>query len=121
MSGCDASIERVPRGASGTSSIAYMRSAAAMPFIAVWKNEPNVRSGRKNSADRNTMENAVPNATAPAAYSPRTMTMPTAAPPNANRSMMVMELSCIRRRRMVARRKPSACSFIRRWRSSSAR
>ena len=81
--------------------------------MAVWKSDPSVRKGRKNSADRNTRENAAPSPTAPAAYCPSTMTMPTAAPPKANRSMTVMEFSCMRRRRMVARRKLSAWSFMR--------
>lgn len=42
----------------GASRIAYIFSAAAMPPMAVWKNEPSVRMGMKNSLDKNTMENA---------------------------------------------------------------
>ena len=36
-----------------------------MPPMAVWKNEPSVRMGMKNSLDKNTMENAAANVAAP--------------------------------------------------------
>ena len=83
-----------------------------MPFIAVWKNEPKVRMGMKNSLDKNTIENAAANVAAPTENCHSTAMMPTAAPPNANRSITVIEFNCIDSRRIVALRNPSAASFI---------
>lgn len=114
------SIVRVPAVRSGASRMANIFSAAAMPLMAVWKNDPSVRSGMKNSAERKTMVKAPAKPTEPAANCMSTTMMPTAAPPKANKSMMVMELSCILSRFMVARRKLSASSFMMRWRCSSA-
>ena len=57
----------VPQAGSGASMMRYMRSAAAMPPVAVWKNEPSVRSGMKKSAARNTKANAPAKVTVPAA------------------------------------------------------
>ncbi len=85
-----------------------------MPFIAVWKNDPKVRSGMKNSADRKITANAANRGISPFANCTSATTMPTAAPPYANTSITVTELSCMRRRRMVARRNVSASSFIKR-------
>lgn len=51
-------MERVPAAGSGASRMANILSATAMPFMAVWKNDPSVRMGMKNSADRNTTANA---------------------------------------------------------------
>ena len=83
-----------------------------MPFIAVWKNDPSVRMGMKNSADRNTTANAAKNGTLPAAYWISAAMMPTAAPPYAKMSMMVTEFSCMVSNRMVALRNVSASAFI---------
>ena len=58
---------RVPAVFSGASRILYMRSAAAMPPVAVWKNDPRVRRGMKKSAARKTKAKAPPKVTSPAA------------------------------------------------------
>ena len=83
-----------------------------MPPMAVWKNEPSVRIGMKNSLDRNTMEKAAANVATPHENCHSTAIIPTAAPPNAKRSMTVIEFNCIVSRRIVALRKLSAAPFI---------
>ena len=79
-----------------------------------------MRKGRKNSAESSTMENAVANDIAPCPYCTSAQPMPAATPPKAIRSMTVMELSCMRKRRMVARRNPSASAFMASCARSSA-
>ena len=74
-------MTREPRLGSGASRIANISSAAAMPFMAVWKNDPSVRSGMKNSAARNITAKAAKNGACPSENCHSAMTMPTAAPP----------------------------------------
>ena len=121
MSTSSGPTAREPNEGSGASRIAYIFSAAAMPFIAVWKNDPSVRSGMKNSAASREKVRAPANVTPPFANCTSMTTMPAAAPPNANRSMTVIELSCMVSRRIVALRNPSASSFMTSWRRASAR
>ena len=83
-----------------------------MPFIAMWKNEPSWRMGRKKSADRKMTAKQPQNGMRPARNSRTASTMPSAAPPYATRSMMVMELSCIVSTFMVILRNFSASRFI---------
>ena len=94
--------------------------AALMPFMAVWKSEPRRRMGKKNSWERNTTAKAPVKPMAPIASCHMARMMPAAAPPNATRSMMVMEESCTPSIFIVARRKPSAPSFMRLCQRASA-
>ncbi len=61
--------------------MANILSATAMPFMAVWKNDPSVRMGMKKSAERKMTANAAKNGTLPEAYWMSATMMPTAAPP----------------------------------------
>ena len=78
----------------------------------MWKNDPNVRIGRKNSAASRIVISAACSVIAPLCSSQTAMPMPSAAPPKATRSMIVIELSCIVSTFIVMRRNFSASSFM---------
>ncbi len=92
-----------------------------MPFMAMWKKLPSWRMGMKKSAATRTVKSTPARPTAPAWNCVTATQVPAAAPQNATRSMMVMELSCMVSTRMVTRRKRSASSFISRCLKASAR
>ena len=71
----------VPCSGTGVSKNRKILSAAAFPFIAIWKKEPSRRSGRKNSAEIIMIKKHSANVTAPARYSSTLKMMPSAAPP----------------------------------------
>ena len=76
-----------------------------MPFIAMWKNDPSRRSGRKNSLASNTIQSVPDTVRFPFRNSDTATAMPTAAPPYATMSITLVELSCIVRTFIVIRRK----------------
>ncbi len=115
-----ASTVSVPWFKSGSCSRLNIWSSTGAAPMAVWKYEPRMRMGRKNSTASSATETAAAREISPAASWNSAMTMPTAAPPKVKKSMTVMEFSCMRRRRMVEARKPSASSSICRCFASSA-
>ena len=95
-------------------------SLAAMPFMAMWKKLPNCRMGRKKSAASRMISRQPANDTWLPIYCVTAMMTPSAAPPYAIKSMMVMELSCMVSTFMVILRNFSASAFISLFLNSSA-
>ncbi len=112
ISTSSASTVSVPWLRSGRLSSENIWSSTGAAPMAVWKYDPKMRMGRKNSTASNATEMAAGSEMLPAASWNSAITIPTAAPPNVKKSITVMEFSCMRRRRMVEARKPSASSSI---------
>ena len=97
---------------SSKSSSRKILSLAAMPFMAIWKKEPSCRMGIKKSAASRIISRHPSRETPPLWYWVTAMMTPSAAPPYAIRSIMVMEFNCMVSTFMVIFRNFSACSFI---------
>ena len=102
----------LPSSGSLVSSSLKILSAAALPFIAIWKNEPSIRSGRKNSAEIIMIKKHSVSVTAPFFNFKRLSAIPSAAPPYATKSMILMEFNCIISTRIVTFLNFSASSSI---------
>ena len=87
-------------------------SHAAIPFIAMWKYDPNNLKGIKNSEDNKIIMKSSPIEICPFLNSINATIVPSAAPPKAIRSIIFMELSCILKTFIVTFLKLSASSFI---------
>ena len=95
------------------SRILNILSAAAIPLMAVWKNEPRARMGKKNFGrqeddGKDRSERGVALRELHEGHDDSRGR----APQKAKRSITVMELSCMTSRRMVACLKLSASRFM---------
>ena len=97
---------------SSISSRLKILSLAAIPFIAMWKKLPSWRIGMKKSADRRMIKRQPDTSIFPHANCVTARIIPTAAPPYAIKSIIVMELSCIVRTFIVIFLNFSASIFI---------
>ena len=97
---------------SSASKTLKILSAAAIPFIAIWKYDPNNLRGMKNSADINKITIIPPRLTVPALNCNKATILPRAAPPKAIKSITFIEFNCILKTFIVIFLKLSASSFI---------
>ena len=109
-SACAFSTPALP--GSGSSRSLKILSLAAIPFIAMWKNEPSCLIGRKKSAASRMIKRQPARSTSPALNRLTASIIPSAAPPYAIKSIIVMELSCMVSTFMVILRNLSDSSFI---------
>ena len=84
-----------PPAGSSRSRRLNILSLAAIPFIAMWKYEPSLLIGRKNSAASRIIVSAPESVILFLEYSDSDTMIPAAAPPYAMMSMTLVELSCI--------------------------
>ena len=103
----------LPLSLSSKSRKLNILSLAAIPFIAIWKNEPSCRIGMKKSADKSIISKQPAISICPLLNCNTDIISPSAAPPYATKSIIVMELSCIVSTFIVIFLNFSDSSFIR--------
>ena len=85
---------------------------AVTPFIATWKNDPNLLKGKKKSAENIIIAKVPPNDIIPFLYLYKATNIPTAPPPRDIISITLIEFNCITKSFIVSLLNFSACSSI---------